>query len=91
MIVLILDFANTTDTIMKAFEPYYEATFLRRLLILISCMSYRIRLDYHVFDESEVDEFVHAYLRGDSQAVLHNILSLVKDEFVKLTKRISGF
>ena len=27
---LILDFANTTDTIQKAFEPYYEANILRR-------------------------------------------------------------
>ena len=71
---------------MKAFEPYYEATLEEatdphKLYELQDKI-----LDYHVFDESEVDEFVHAYLRGDSQAVLHNILSPVKDEFVKVDK-----
>ncbi|MGI6481680.1 MAG: type I restriction endonuclease subunit R [Methanobacterium sp.] len=84
---LILDFANTTDTIMKAFEPYYEATFLEEATDPHKLYELQDKiLDYHVFDESEVDEFVHAYLRGDSQAVLHNILSPVKDEFVKLDK-----
>jgi type I restriction enzyme R subunit len=84
---LILDFANTTDTIMKAFEPYYEVTFLEEATDPHKLYELQDKLmDYHVFDESEVDDFVHAYLRGDSQAELHNILSPIKDEFVKLDK-----
>jgi len=84
---LILDFANPTDTIKKAFEPYYEATFLEEATDPHKLYELQDKLlDYHVFDESEVDEFVNAYMEDAPQAELHNILNPVKDEFVKLEK-----
>lgn len=84
---LILDFTNSTDTIRKSFEPYYDATFLEEATDPHKLYELQDQLlDYHVFDESDVDQFVNEYLKGDSQPELHNILDPVKDEFVKLDK-----
>lgn len=84
---LILDFANSTDTIMKAFEPYYEATFLEGATDPHKLYELQDKLlEYHVFDEADVYRFVDAYLKGNSQPELHNILNPVKNEFVKLDK-----
>lgn len=72
---LILDFVNDTDTIKKAFEPYYGETSLEK------------ETDYHVlydlmeniykgmiFDEEEVEGFVKAYRTNAHQSTLHNLL-----------------
>ena len=84
---LILDFANSADVIRKAFEPYYEVTFLEEATDPHKLYELQDKLlDYHVFDEEDVYKFANAYLRGDPQPELHNILNPVKDEFVKLEK-----
>ncbi len=90
---LILDFANTEDVIQKAFEPFYEETFLEeatdphKLYELQETL-----LNYHVFMEKDVDEFVNAYLMGEDQKKLHNILSpLVKDFKVLIKEDQVGF
>lgn len=84
---LILDFVNTVDTIKKAFEPYYEATILEEGTDPHKLYELHDQIiDYHVFDESDVNRFVNAYWKGESQAELHNILNPVKEEFVKLDK-----
>ncbi|UTB33883.1 MAG: hypothetical protein NKF70_06760 [Methanobacterium sp. ERen5] len=65
---LILDFANQTDTIKKAFEPYYKATFLEEATDPHKLYELYDQLIYlHIFDENDVDEFVKAYLDGESQ------------------------
>lgn len=82
---LILDFANDTDTIRKAFEPYYEATYLEeatdphKLYELWDAL-----IDYHIFDQVDVDNFVKAYMDNENQAKLHYIL----DPFVKEFKNL---
>lgn len=84
---MILDFANRPEVIQKAFEPYYEATFLEEATDPHKLYELQDRLlDYHVFDESDVNSFVKAYLKGNSQAELHNILNPVVIEFKKLDK-----
>lgn len=73
---LVLDFANDTDTIRKAFEPYYgetsleEETDYHKLYDLLENI-----YDFYLFDEEEVEEFVKAYSKSVPQAELHNLLS----------------
>ncbi len=83
---LILDFANKTEVIQKAFQPYYEATFLpegtdpHKLYELEEKL-----LDYEVFEQSDADEFVKAYVSGAKQPVLHNLLHPLVQDYNKLT------
>lgn len=84
---LILDFANETDTILKAFEPYYKATYLEEGTDPHKLYELQDKLlDYQIFDMDDVDEFVNAYLKGSKQPELHYILDQVKKEFMKLEK-----
>ncbi|WP_321421707.1 type I restriction endonuclease [uncultured Methanobacterium sp.] len=84
---LILDFANKTETIQKAFKPYYETTFLTEATDPHKLYELWDKLiDYHVFDQDDVDTFVIAYRKGETQPELHNILSPVVNDFKKLEK-----
>jgi len=84
---LILDFANKTETIQKSFKPYYETTFLteatdpHKLYELWDKL-----LEYHVFDQEDVDKFVNSYMEGENQPELHNILYPIVNDFKKLEK-----
>lgn len=85
---LILDFANHTEVIQKAFQPYYEATFLKEGTDPHKLYELEEKLlDYQVFDQSDVDAFVKAWKKGESQPKLHNILSPVVEEFRKKNKK----
>ncbi len=84
---LILDFANQTDVIQKAFEPFYEVTYLKEATDPHKLYELQDKLlDYHVFDEDDVDTFVNAYKKGENQQELHNILSPIVKEFKKSEK-----
>jgi type I restriction enzyme R subunit len=84
---LILDFANTTDTIQKAFQPYYEVTFLEEATDPHKLYElWDELLEYHIFDQNNVNEFVKAYMKDEPQPKLHNILDPVVQEFKKLLK-----
>jgi len=82
---LILDFANKTEVIQKAFQPYYEATYLlegtdpHKLYELEEKL-----LDYGVFKLSDVEKFVHAYMKEKKQPILHNILHPIVENYNKL-------
>ena len=81
---LILDFANKTEVIQKAFQPYYEGTYLKEGTD--SHKLYELQeklLDYQVFDQSDINAFVKAYKKGVSQPKLHNILNPIVKEFVQ--------
>lgn len=85
---LILDFANRTEVIQKAFQPYYEATFLKEGTDPHKLYELEEKLlDYQVFYQSDVDAFVKAWKKGESQPKLHNILSPVVEEFRKKNKK----
>lgn len=84
---LILDFANETDTILKAFEPYYNVTYLEEGTDPHKLYELQDKLlDYQIFDHNDVNEFVNAYMKGSKQPELHYILDQVKTEFIKLEK-----
>ena len=85
---LILDFANQTEVIQKAFQPYYEATFLKEGTDPHKLYELEEKLlDYQVFDQSDVDTFVKAWKKAESQPKLHNLLSPVVEEFRKKNKK----
>ena len=85
---LILDFANNVDTIQKAFEPYYNATFLEEGTDPHKLYELWDELDdFHIFDQNDIDNFVIAYMKGENQKVLHNLLEDTVNEFKKLLKR----
>jgi len=85
---LILDFANKTEVIEKAFKPYYEATFLKKGTDPHKLYELEEKLiDYQVFDKSDVEAFVRAWKKGAPQPKLHNILSPVVNEFRNKTKK----
>lgn len=85
---LILDFANKTEVIQKAFQPYYEATFLKEATDPHKLYELEEKLlDYQVFDQSDVETFVKARKKGEPQPKLHNILSPVVNEFRQKTKK----
>ena len=84
---LILDFANETDTILKAFEPYYKTTYLEEGTDPHKLYELQDKLlDYQIFDENDINEFVNAYKKGYKQPELHHIMNQVKTEFVNLKK-----
>lgn len=85
---LILDFANKTEVIQKAFQPYYETTFLKEATDPHKLYELDEKLlDYQVFDHSDVETFVKAWKKGAPQPRLHNILSPVVNEFKKKSKK----
>ena len=84
---LILDFVNKTEVIQKAFQPYYETTFLKEATDPHKLYELEEKLlDYQVFDQSDVETFVKAWKKGESQAKLHNILSPIINEFKQKKK-----
>ncbi|MBN2251618.1 MAG: type I restriction endonuclease subunit R [Candidatus Altiarchaeota archaeon] len=84
---LILDFANKTEVIQKAFQPYYDATFLKEGTDPHKLYELEEKLlDYQVFDQTDVDTFVSALKRNVSLARLHNVMNLVVAEFRKKNK-----
>ena len=85
---LILDFANKTEVIHKAFQPYYEATFLKEATDPHKLYELEEKLlDYQVFDKSDIETFVEAWKKGEPQPKLHNILSPVVTEFRQKSKK----
>ena len=73
---LVIDFANDTDVIRKAFEPYYGETTLESETDYQKLYELQENIyDFYLFDEEEVEEFVKAYSKDVPQAELHNLLS----------------
>jgi len=88
---LILDFANQTEVIQKAFQPYYEATFLKEGTDPHKLYELEEKLiDYQIFDQTDVDAFIKAWKKGESQPKLHNLLSPIVNEFRNKTKERSS-
>ena len=73
---LVLDFANDTDVIRKAFEPYYGETTLEEETDYQKLYELQENIyDFYLFDEEEVEEFVKAYTKEVPQSELHSLLS----------------
>lgn len=73
--VFVLDFANDTDAIEKAFAPYYRTTILSSETDPNKLHDLKAALDgYQVYNEGQIDELVGLYLGGADRDRLDPIL-----------------
>lgn len=73
--VFVLDFLNDTETIRKAFEPYYRTTILSDETDPNRLHDLKQDLDAaEVYDESQIDDLVALYLGGADRDKLDPIL-----------------
>ncbi|MGB8509878.1 MAG: type I restriction endonuclease subunit R [Pyrinomonadaceae bacterium] len=71
----VLDFLNDTDTIQKAFEPYYRTTVLSEETDPNKLHDLKADLDnYQVYTPSQVEELAQLYITGSDRAQLDPIL-----------------
>jgi len=71
----VLDFANDTETIQKAFEPYYQTTILSEETDPNKLHDLKGTLDgYQVYSTVQVEHFVELYLNGADRDQLDPIL-----------------
>lgn len=81
----VLDFVNTREEIQKAFQPYYEETYLeeetdyRKLYDLMELI-----LEEEIYDEEDLDEFYKKYSHDKNQQELHTIINRATDNYKKL-------
>jgi type I restriction enzyme R subunit len=86
---LILDFVNKTEVIQKAFQPYYDETYLKEATDPHKLYELQDKLlAFMIFDESEVNNFVKNWQKRANQAVLHGILNTIVKEFNGKEKKI---
>jgi type I restriction enzyme R subunit len=73
--VFVLDFQNDSDTMEKAFAPYYRTTILSEKTDPNKLHDLKADLDgYEVYDATQVDEFAALYLTGADRELLDIIL-----------------
>jgi type I restriction enzyme R subunit len=73
--VFVLDFQNDSDTIEKAFAPYYRTTVLSEETDPNKLHDLKADLDgYEIYDADQIDDFVALYLGGADREQLDIIL-----------------
>ncbi|AGN16000.1 type I restriction endonuclease subunit R [Methanobrevibacter sp. AbM4] len=84
---LILDFVNDTDTIKKAFEPYYGETYLKEATNYHKLYELMDNIyEFDLFYEEDVNTFVKKYKSNTNQQVLHVLINKTVDNFKKLNE-----
>jgi type I restriction enzyme R subunit len=80
---LVLDFANESDEIKAAFEPYYEATLLSEATDPNLLYESQTRLAaFPVYTEADVEAFAHVYFNPKAtQDRLYSLLAPVVEHF----------
>jgi type I restriction enzyme, R subunit len=82
--VFVLDFQNDSDTIVKAFAPYYRTTILSEQTDPNKLHDLKADLDaYEVYDATQVDEFVALYLTGADREQLDIILDACVASYIE--------
>ena len=83
---MVLDFANESDEIKTAFEPYYETTLLSEATD--PNLLYEIQTSlgtFPVYAQTDVDDFANVYFDGTAtQDQLYAVLNLVVERFQEL-------
>ena len=83
----VLDFANTPDHILEAFQPYYKETKLEsftdpnKLNDLLSVLD-----GMYVYEEDEVDKVVEIFLKNKNRDQLDSILDSMVERYKTLTE-----
>lgn len=86
---LILDFVNKTDVIQKAFQPYYDETYLKEKTDPHKLYELQDKLSgFLIFDESEIENFVKILGKNANQKALHGFFNSIIAEFKKREKKI---
>ena len=81
----VLDFANDTDDIQRAFDPYYRTTVLSEETDANKLHDLVNDLDgFGIYTPEQVDEFVERYLRGEARDRLDPLLDVSVAEYVEL-------
>jgi len=85
---MVLDFANNSDEIKAAFEPYYETTLLSEATDPNLLYEVQSRLTaFPVYTESDTDRFATVYFdSGATQDQLYAVLALVVQRFKEISK-----
>jgi type I restriction enzyme R subunit len=84
---LILDFANKPEVIQKSFQPYYEVTFLSEATDPHKLYDLQDKLlDFQVFSEDDVENFVKSWKKNSPQPKLHAILNPAVETFKQKDK-----
>ena len=83
---MVLDFANESDEIKAAFEPYYETTLLSEATDPNLLYEKQSRLDaFSIFTESDVQRFAGVFFKpGATQDRLYASLAPVREHFSEL-------
>lgn len=85
---LILDFANKTEIIQKAFKPYYDTTYLSEATDPHKLYELHDKLlDYQIFEEKEIENFVKNWKQSAPQPKLHAILNPIIETFKQKNKK----
>ena len=76
----VLDFVNTAEDIQKAFEPYYEATYLDEEINVNMIYDTRQLLRQKgIYDENDIQEFLKIFFKKDqNDSDLGTLTSLLK-------------
>jgi len=83
----IIDFVNKKETIQKAFQPYYEETYLEEGTSYEKLENLKDEiLNYDLYDYDMVEVFVKEYYKNAPQQKLHNILNPVIDNYNNKTE-----
>jgi type I restriction enzyme, R subunit len=78
----VLDFANETDDIEKAFKPYFESTILGEATDPNKLYNLKDALDaFQVYDREQVEAFSDKILAGESIDQLHDLLDTATEVF----------
>lgn len=81
----VLDFANDSDDIQRAFEPYYRTTVLAEEADANKLHDLVNDLDaVGIYTREQVDEFVSRYLAGESRDRLDPLLDTSVAEYIEL-------
>ncbi|WP_312099793.1 type I restriction endonuclease subunit R [Corynebacterium dentalis] len=81
----VLDFANDSDDIQRAFEPYYRTTVLAEEADANKLHDLVNDLDaFGIYAREQVDEFVSRYLAGQSRDRLDPLLDTSVAEYIEL-------
>jgi type I restriction enzyme R subunit len=80
---MVLDFANDADDIRKAFEPYYDRTWLKEGTDPNRLYDLQTQLEgFHLHDDTDVERFAQVYFsRKATQDKLHAALAPVVERY----------
>ncbi|MBU0279125.1 type I restriction endonuclease subunit R [Gemella sp. zg-1178] len=83
--VFVLDFANKSEDIAKAFDTYYKGTILSGETDINKLNDLTDRLDeFEIYNEESVNEFIEIFLKEDYRSKIDKIIDTCVEKFKEL-------